>query len=269
MALYKNCQFPWLDSVVNSYASNTSITFSDTRLNSCCTSPGVCPNDYTEKCPYGYLDCKIGNSKFVCEFSDYSPSAASSRCFQEGSLAVTRNKPCCPYMLSNFLTQQACLEGAASVYDSWVCCPAGQGTCQFVMGCIGYQGFIGSLGEQFAVYTGYVSGLGSALSGYCVEEVDLGSAQKPNCYSVAASKCNLGGGVAPPPPVITTTTTTTTTIRSALPTSGSSGTGPGVVTPTNNRSDGHSLFAKGAGAGWQSVIKKAAHLLFVPLIFQL
>ncbi|KAG0372305.1 hypothetical protein BGX24_000435, partial [Mortierella sp. AD032] len=93
MALWKNCQFPWLDSVVNTYAQNASVIYSDTRLNACCLSPGNCPNGYLGKCPYGNLDCKVGNSKYVCEFSDYSPGATSSRCFQEGSLAVTRNKP--------------------------------------------------------------------------------------------------------------------------------------------------------------------------------
>ncbi|KAG0275232.1 hypothetical protein BGZ95_009049 [Linnemannia exigua] len=259
MALYKSCQFPWIDSVVNTYAQNTSIIVSDTHLNNCCTSPGNCPNSYTGTCPYGYLDCKIGNSKYVCEFSDYSPGSTSPRCFQEGSLTVTRNKPCCPPMLKNFLMQQTCLVGAASVQDTWVCCPSGQGTCQFVMGCIGYQGFLGSLGEQYAVYTGFVSGLSSTGSSYCVEEVDFSAEKKPNCYGVTASSCNLGGGAAPPPPpaVTTTTATTASAIATSKPTSGS-GTGPGIVSPTNNRSDGS-----------RNVVKKAALLLFVPLILQL
>ncbi|KAF9137887.1 hypothetical protein BGX30_009792 [Mortierella sp. GBA39] len=265
MSLYDACNFPWVDTVVNAYASNSSNIYSDTRLFNCCTSPGVCPSDYTDKCPYGYLDCTIGNSKYVCNFNDYS-SATSRTCYQEGSLTVTRNKPCCPSMLGSFLQKQTCLEGTGSPYDDWVCCPSGPTTCQFVMGCIGYQGFNGHLGLKSAVYSGYVSGLSSTGSSYCVEEVNLGAAKSSNCYAVGQTGCSLGG-VAPPSTNITTTTTVATspvlpTTGALIPTGGS-GTGPAVVSPTNKGSSGNSVRY---GGGW--TVKKAALLLFVPLILQ-
>ncbi|KAG0283486.1 hypothetical protein BGZ96_012117, partial [Linnemannia gamsii] len=91
MSLYDACNFSWVDTVVNAYATNSSNIYSDTRFSTCCTSPGVCPNSYLGTCPYGYLDCTLGNSKYVCRFNDYS--ASSQTCYQEGSLAITRNKP--------------------------------------------------------------------------------------------------------------------------------------------------------------------------------
>ncbi|KAF8946714.1 hypothetical protein BGZ47_011540 [Haplosporangium gracile] len=267
MSLYDACNLPWVDTVVNAYASNSSNIYSDTRLFNCCTSPGVCPNNYTGKCPYGNLDCTIGNSKYVCRFNDYS-SASSQTCYQEGSLAITRNKPCCPNMLSSFLKKQSCLEGTGSSYDDWVCCPNGPETCQFVMGCIGYQGFMGHLGLQYAVYSGFVSGLSSTGSSYCVEEVSLGAAKSSYCYAVGGTGCSLGGVT--PPPLTNVTTTTTIATTPVLPTTrpaistGGSGTGPAVVSPTNKGSSGNSVHGDGG-----RTVKKAALLLFVPLILQL
>ncbi|KAF9298835.1 hypothetical protein BGZ88_004068 [Linnemannia elongata] len=266
MSLYDACNLPWVDTVVNAYASNSSNKISDTRLFDCCTSPGVCPTNYTGKCPYGYLDCTIGNSKYVCNFNDYS-SVPSRTCYQEGSLAVTRDKPCCPSMLGSFLQQQTCLEGTGSSYSDWVCCPSGAATCQFVMGCIGYQGFNGNLGLKYAVYSGYVSGLSSTGSSYCVEEVSLGAAKSSNCYAVGQTGCSLGG-VAPPLTNVTTTTTVATspvlpTTGTTIPTGGS-GTGPAVVSPTNKGSSGNSVHY-----GDGRTVKKAALLLLFPLILQL
>jgi hypothetical protein len=266
MSLYDACNFPWVDSVVNAYATNSSNIYSDTRFNTCCTSPGVCPTGYLGTCPYANLECTIGNSKYVCRFSQYS-SVPSQICYQEGSLTITRNKPCCPSMLGSFLKKQTCLTGTGSVRDNWVCCPNGPETCEFVMGCIGYQGFMANMGLQYAVYTGYVPGLSSTGSSYCVEEVSMGAPKSSNCYAVGESGCSLGG-VAPPPTNDTTTTTVATTSvpltsRTTVPTGGS-GTGPAVVSPTNKGSSGSSVHGS---QGWS--VRKAALLWFVPLILQL
>lgn len=150
--------------------------------------------------------------------------------------------------------------------DDRVCCPTGPETCEFVMGCIGYLGFKANVGLQYAVYTGDVSELSSTEPSFCVEEVSMGAPKSSNCYAIGQTGCSLGG-VALPPTNITTTTATTPvlpTSRTADPTAGS-GTGPAVVSPTNKGSSGDSVHGGGQGRS----VKKAALLLFVPLILQL
>ncbi|KAF9920198.1 hypothetical protein FBU30_009999 [Linnemannia zychae] len=261
MALYNSCEMPWLENVVNTYASNSSNIYSDTELRACCTSPGVCPNSHTGACPYASINCQIGNSKWVCRFNAYDKTVVPQTCYQEGSLAVTRNKPCCPPMLRDFLHNQICLSGTGSVSDNWVCCPSGAGSCEFVLGCIGYQGFLAQLGRQFAVYTGYVKGLTPIGEGssYCVEEINLTNEVRPNCYTVGNASCSLGGNVAPPPVIPSTAISTTSN-----PT-GSSTTEHGSL-PTNNKpSGGDSLIRQQGG----QPVKKMALLVAVPLILQL
>ncbi|KAF9095918.1 hypothetical protein BGX23_012363 [Mortierella sp. AD031] len=231
MTLYYNaCKLPWIDTVVNDYATNSSI-YSDTDLFNCCTSPGVCPSGYTGSCPYGFLDCSIGNSKYVCRFNDHADPTAQT-CYQEGTLAITR--------------------------------------CDFASICFGYQNYGGQVGLKYGVYSGYIKGAPPG-TGQCVEEISLGSEKSGNCYGVGSTGCNIEGGVAPPPPVASTTTSTSAvlpTVSTANPATTSSG--PGTVIPTNKGSDGVSVVARGGiggGIGGRTV-KRAALLLFVPMVLQ-
>ncbi|KAG0217462.1 hypothetical protein BGX33_010473 [Mortierella sp. NVP41] len=165
MTLYYNaCKLPWIDTVVNDYATNSSI-YSDTDLFNCCTSPGVCPSGYTGSCPYGFLDCSIGNSKYVCRFNDHADPTAQT-CYQEGTLAITRSKPCCPPLLGQFLKSQSCLHGTGLSFDTNVRCLT-ESSCDFASICFGYQNYGGQVGLKYGVYSGYIKGAPPG-TGQCV-----------------------------------------------------------------------------------------------------
>ncbi|KAG0347356.1 hypothetical protein BG005_000234 [Podila minutissima] len=126
---------PWIDPMVKNYAENVPKNFHETEARLCCLAPGDCSSVVTATgCPLGHLTYKIGNSRYACSF--FLSAAEPGRCYQEGTLAHTRNMTCCQSNLVEYLKTQTCTGGFASPFSSSYCCTGDDvASCTTGIGC--------------------------------------------------------------------------------------------------------------------------------------
>ncbi|KAF9019407.1 hypothetical protein BGZ52_003450 [Haplosporangium bisporale] len=261
MGLYGACNLPWIDTVINNYADNIPQFSPQITPFLCCLTPGDCTiNPVQGTCPLGYLDCTLGNSRWACALR---PSAGQGpQCYAEGTLTHTRNLPCCPSNVVDFLKTQPCSGGFSTVTNSSICCTdnTNADSCKFEIGCpgsitTGQNPYYCKGGVTDSICTGYSGG---ANFEKCVTEIGLVSEVAPNCMSMTfpPSGCALGGsgpalppGGLPSPSVSTLLPSATGTKPSPTPT------GP-IQLPT--------------AAGGKNVVKKwLAVCLVAPALLQM
>ncbi|KAF9941359.1 hypothetical protein BGZ67_005189 [Mortierella alpina] len=197
------CNLPWIDTVVNSYAGNS--TYSNpVSFTHCCPTPGNCGlYPATGGCTGGVIECTVGNSRFACRHTQNFKT--DTACYQEGTLAATRNIPCCTPALPGFLKTQTCMSGFARGPKTWVCCKDRNdaGSCLWAMTCFGYPSFFGIGGKESGLFYGFIpAGEATTGSKYCVHEVALGKeVESGGCLAMSPpqSGCALGGSGPPAP----------------------------------------------------------------------
>ncbi|KAF9285747.1 hypothetical protein BGZ68_003573 [Mortierella alpina] len=202
------CNLPWIDTVVNSYAGNS--TYSNpVSFTHCCPTPGNCGPYPTGGCTGAVIECTVGNSRFACRHSQNFKT--DTACYHEGILAATRNVPCCTPALSDFLKTQSCMSGFARGPKTWVCCKDRNdaGSCIWAMTCFGYPSYFGIGGKNSGLFHGF-NPAAEELTGskYCVHEVGLGKeVESGGCLAMSQpqSGCALGGSGPPAPSVVKTT----------------------------------------------------------------
>jgi len=267
---YSACGLPWIDTVVNSYAVNSTqnTIYDPTFTSMCCLGPGQCSVQSVDKCPYGYLSCQMGNSRNVCTFFDLvTTSNTNYECYQKGTLANTRNIKCCNPILSSFIQGAGkCLSSHGASGNSQVCCTDSSdvGSCEWALICMGYES-IGCLGgDKTAICTGYESG-------YCANEFTLGSSGGSDCAAATApdSGCILGGSG--PIYVPNTNITASPSPSFPPPTSTASGPSASVTNPSVTGSGIEGPVPTNAGKKRVSVSQKGILALCVlaPLLSQL
>lgn len=137
MGLYPPCNLPWVDAAVNKYVGNMPQFSSKVDAYMCCLTPGDCTtNPVQGTCPLGYLNCTFGNTRYACSFSP--PPGQGPQCFSEGTLAHTRNVPCCQSNLIDYLKTQTCTGGFSTATNTSYCCTDKTvGSCSTQIGCPG------------------------------------------------------------------------------------------------------------------------------------
>ncbi|KAG0344547.1 hypothetical protein BG004_004362 [Podila humilis] len=236
MGLYNSCELPWISTVVNNYLANPPQYRSLVDFSMCCLTPGDCTyQPVSGTCPMGYLDCHMGNSRFTCRFD--RATGQGPTCFQEGSLANTRNMPCCGSQVYDFLKTQECIGAFGTVGDANVCCTSKTDvtSCKYVIGCIGYTPYYCQGGVTSSVCWGYDPN-GTGLD-KCVSELNLVNEVKESCMSMSfpSSGCALGGSGPPAPPPQPSTPTAPSGTRTGTKTTatGTDSSPTGVLLPSS------------------------------------
>ncbi|KAF9914672.1 hypothetical protein BX616_007800 [Lobosporangium transversale] len=261
MGLYSSCNFPWVDDVVQNFATNTT-RYNQVSMNYCCTESGVCEN-YNGKCPFGYLGCTVGNSRYACRWDNYGQNYLT--CYQEGVLKATRSLPCCPAQLPSFLSSTSCMPAFGTNGGGNTICCTSPGKCQYALGCIGYDSYNGHAGEKTGVYYGYQP---STSVAHCVQEMSLGSpVTDENCLEVTVPQggCILGEA-GPTLPTINPGSSTTATVTTKTTSRGSPTGNDGLTPPpTNTKSNA----ATGLVRPMEKDVKWIALCLLAPSLLQM
>ncbi|KAF9284432.1 hypothetical protein BGZ74_001735 [Mortierella antarctica] len=205
---------PWIDPMVKNYAENVPKNLHETEARLCCLAPGDCSSVVTATgCPLGHLTCKIGNSRYACSF--FLSAAEPRRCYQEGTLAHTRNITCCQSNLVDYLKTQTCTGGFASPFSSSYCCTGDDvASCTTGNGCpaipINGNSYYCIGGMNSTICTGLTDELVE-----CATEIGLVSEISPDCMSMTFPPfgCALGGSGPPLP-----STTRSSATRAPTPT---------------------------------------------------
>ena len=198
------CNFPWLGKVVSDYSISTQQYASqvnpsniDPWFQFCCKRPsGNCTMGWPESCPYASATCGVGNSWYACQILVQTNATSANYCYQDGILANTRDLPCCPPLLNQFMQLPGNQLCSASPNDVACCVGDTVDSCSWESICSGYTAFqcIG------ANKTGICAGVALVSSTNwipCAQEYSLNTLNENYCSPVTVPSdnktCALGG----------------------------------------------------------------------------
>ncbi|KAF9405843.1 hypothetical protein BGZ94_003355, partial [Podila epigama] len=207
MGLYNACGLPWISTVVNNYIANPpTASASKVEFNMCCLSPGDCTtNPVAGTCPLGNLNCQLGNSRYTCRFRPAVNQGPT--CYDEGTLAYTRDLPCCSNQLTGFLKTQPCIGAFSTVNNATLCCTSTDAaSCDWSIACFKDTPYYCMGGVKGSVCYGYTAK--GQSTDKCVQELGLGTELRDSCMTMELPNegtCTLGGGGPPAPFPLPTT----------------------------------------------------------------